>query len=247
MAISSCQMFLELLVVRFSSSLSRYLALPVLMACSASYLAFLYLSLSLALFRLKLVFNIIIEPRFVVGVACYCFSWYTEALAESDVITDCLGVLVNVGCGLFEHSPISAFKTAARCLHCIHCPLFHSFHGWLNTFQLLFVSRHQVNHGVVRAAEWCATDGTVRTLDGCVTMVKSSTIPSCTCHLLYELRHLFLWIGFIKITRHNNKRVWLRKFSLCDDVRQLNHGGICVSLGGIYTPVRIMLENFLGR
>ena len=117
-------MFLELLVVRFSSSLSRYLALPVLMAFSASYLAFLYLSLSLSLvcimFRLKLVFNISTEPRFVVGVACYCFSWYTEALAEGDVITDSLGVFVNVGCGLFEHSPISAFKTAAKCLHCNH-------------------------------------------------------------------------------------------------------------------------------
>ena len=110
-------MFLELLVDRFSSSLSRYFALPVLMAFSASYLAFLYLSLSLAL---KLVLNRSIEPRFVVGVDCYCFCWYIEALAEGDVITDCFGVLVNVGCGLFEYSPIGAFKTPAKCLHCIH-------------------------------------------------------------------------------------------------------------------------------
>ena len=84
-------------------------------------------------------------------------------------------------------------------------------------------------------------------IDGCIRMVKSSTTPRCTCHLLYELRHLFLRIGFISITRHNNKRVWLRMFSLRDDVRQLNHGGICVSLGGIYTAVKIMLENSLGK
>ena len=71
------------------------------------------------MFHMKLVFNRSIEPRFVVGVDCYCFSRYTEALAEGDVITDCFGVLVNVGCGLFEYSPIGAFKTAAKCLHCI--------------------------------------------------------------------------------------------------------------------------------
>ena len=46
----ACQMFLELLVVRCSSSLSRYLALPVLMAFSAACLAFIYLSLSLSLY-----------------------------------------------------------------------------------------------------------------------------------------------------------------------------------------------------
>ena len=125
--------------------------------------------------------------------------------------------------------------------HTDHC--FTVFTVGLTRFNCCLQSRHQVNHGVVRAAEWCATDGTVRTLEGCVTMVKSSTIPSCTCHLLYELRHLFLWIGFIKITRHNNKRVWLRKFSLRDDVRQLNHGGICVSLGGIYTAVIMRYHN----
>ena len=45
--LQTCRMLLELLVVRFSSNLSRYLALPVLMAFSAEYLAFLYLSLSL--------------------------------------------------------------------------------------------------------------------------------------------------------------------------------------------------------
>ena len=66
------------------------------------------------MFHLKLVFNRSIEPRFVVGVDCYCFCWYTEALAEGDVITDCFGVLVNVGCVLFEYSPIGAFKTAAE-------------------------------------------------------------------------------------------------------------------------------------
>ncbi|KAK2173526.1 hypothetical protein NP493_869g01006 [Ridgeia piscesae] len=31
------------------------------------------------LFRLQLVFDISIEPRFFVGIACYCFRWNTEA------------------------------------------------------------------------------------------------------------------------------------------------------------------------
>ena len=48
-----------------------------------------------------------IEPRFVVGVDCYCFCWYTEALAEGDVITDCFGVLVNV-----VYSSICVYKVA---------------------------------------------------------------------------------------------------------------------------------------
>ena len=111
-------MFLELLVARFSPSLSRYLALP---AFSAAYLSFLYLSLYASYFACNLCLNISIEPRFVVGVACYCFRWNTiQTLAKGDVIADCLCVFVNVGCGLFEHSPISAFKTPSKCLHCIH-------------------------------------------------------------------------------------------------------------------------------
>ena len=40
LAVRPCQMFLELLVVRFSSRLSQCLALPVLMAYSAAYLAY---------------------------------------------------------------------------------------------------------------------------------------------------------------------------------------------------------------
>ena len=37
-------------------------------------------------------FDIRIEPRYVVGVACYCFRWNfnTEALAEGDIVADCL-------------------------------------------------------------------------------------------------------------------------------------------------------------
>ena len=54
-------------------------------------------------------FDISIEPRFVVGVACYCFRRNVKTLAKGDVIADCLCVFVNVGCGLFEHSTVSAF------------------------------------------------------------------------------------------------------------------------------------------
>ena len=106
-------------------------------------------------------FDIGIKPRFVVVVACYCFRWNAQAFAEGDLIAECLCVFVNVGRGFFKHSPISAFKAAAKSLHRIHRPLFHSFHGWFNTLQLLFVSRHKVNHGIVREAEWYARDGTI--------------------------------------------------------------------------------------
>ena len=44
------------------------------------FLVFIFvIGFAYIMFRLKLVLNICIEPRFVVGVACYCFSWYTEA------------------------------------------------------------------------------------------------------------------------------------------------------------------------
>ena len=73
-------------------------------------------------------------------------------------------------------------------------------------------------------------DGTKGAIDGYITVVKTSTIPSGTCDLLYELRHLFLRI--IEITRHNIKRIWVRMFCLRDDVRELHHSSTYVSLSG---------------
>ena len=143
----------------------------------------------------------------------------------------------KVGCGLFKHSPHQCIQSIRERSTAFtdHCFTVFTV-GLVGHTSTVVCKRHKVNHGVVRTAEWCTRDGTVGTLDGCETMVKSSTIPSCTCRLLCELRHLFLQIGPIEITRHNNKRVWLRMF------RQLNH---CGALGGMNTAVRIIHENSL--
>ena len=85
---------------------------------------------------------------------------------------------------------------------------------------------------MVRVAEWCARDGTIGAFDGCTTVVKSSIIPSCTCVLLCELRHLFFGLVLLKSPVTITNGVWMGIFCLPDDVRQLNHSGSCASLRG---------------
>ena len=108
------------------------------------------------------------------------------------------------------NTPQSEHSKQPRSVSTAFSDHYFTFSRLVYTLQLLFVSRHKVNKCVVLAAEWCAKDGTIGAFDGCITVVKFSTIPSCTRDLLYKRRHLFLRIYLIEMTRHNNKRIWMR-------------------------------------
>ena len=133
--------------------------------------------------------------RLAVGVACYCFVGIhrpSQKAMQSLIVYVYSGMSVEASLSTSQtlHSKQPRNVSTAFTDHCFTV---------LTVGLTLFNCCLYVGTG--------PRDGTISACNGCVTVVKSSTIPICTYDLLYELRFLLLGMGLIEITRRNSKRV----------------------------------------
>ena len=94
----------------------------------------------------EFVFHLFREPWLVLSVDTDCPCGDARFHTEAYVGCHSVCVFVEIGTRVLKDAPVSSLEAAAQCLCTLGTPLFHSLFHWLDSFELLSVSRDQDVH-----------------------------------------------------------------------------------------------------